>query len=202
MKIKSTVHVIVWSLLSLSTSVYATAQRSDSFIFKGESYSLIGKTDGEFANPRQFGMTPKMMSTACYRGYYASYELNDAGLYLRKLTLREKDKNYLPVAGVNPVINTNRYQATYTNLNVAVEFTGKIRLANGFIRELYIHMGYQKPTAFKTVFDITLKDGRVVEVKDRSEEMEAKRGEFKKRFESGELRQSIEESFSLDMKLE
>ncbi len=63
-------------------------------------------------------------------------------------------------------------------------------------------MGFQKPTAFKTVLDITLKDGKVVEIKDRAKEMEEKRGEFKKRFESGELRQSIEESFSLDMKLE
>jgi hypothetical protein len=87
-------------------------------------------------------------------------------------------------------------------LHVIVQFSGKIRLANGFIQEFYIHMGYQKPTSFKTVLDITLKDGRVVEIKDRSEEMEKKRGAFKKAYESGEMKKSIEDAFSLDMKLE
>jgi hypothetical protein len=50
--------------------------------------------------------------------------------------------------------------------------------------------------------DITLKDGRVVEIKDRSEEMEKKRGAFKKAYESEEMKKSIEDAFSLDMKLE
>ena len=63
-------------------------------------------------------------------------------------------------------------------------------------------MGYQKPTAFKTVLDITLKDGLLVKINDRSEEMEKKRGAFKKAYESGEMKKSIEEAFSLDMKLE
>jgi hypothetical protein len=62
-------------------------------------------------------------------------------------------------------------------------------------------MGYQKPSAFKTVLDITLKGGRVVEIKDRSQEMEERRGAFKKHYESGNI-QSIDEAFSLDMDLE
>lgn len=83
-----------------------------------------------------------------------------------------------------------------------VPFTGKIRLAKDFPEELYIHMGYQKPTAFKTVLDITLKEGRVVEIKDRSQEMEEKRGAFQKHDESGNMIQTIDEAFSLDMDLE
>ena len=46
------------------------------------------------------------------------------------------------------------------------------------------------------------KEGKLIELKDRSKEMEDKRGEFKKRYESGEPRKSIEDAFSLDMKLE
>jgi len=81
-----------------------------------------------------------------------------------------------------------------------------MRLAKDFIRELYIHMGYQKATAFETVLDVTLKNGRVVEITDRSQEIEQKRGAFKEYFESGDMssdmRQKIEEAFSLDMDLE
>lgn len=200
-----------------------TAQFTDKFIFRGDQYSLIGIDGGTLALPEQFGMEPEQFSSACYRGFYAIYELTEEALYLRELTLREKNGNYLPIAGILPgkegdkatrslnsevmgftVFPSSRGAniATYHGLNVAVPFTGKIRLARDFINELYIHMGYQKATAFKTVLDITLKDGRVVEINDRSQEMEQKRGAFKKHYESGNTFQTIPEAFSLDMDIE
>lgn len=177
-----------------------TAQIPDTFFFRGDPYSLIGIDGGNLVSPEQFGMEPQMIHTACYRGFFAKYELTEGALYLRELTLREKNENYLPIEGIEP--SKGEHQATYHNLSVVVPFTGKIRLAKDFIEELYIHMGYQKPSAFKTVLDITLKDGRVVEIKDRSKEMEQKRGAFKKRYESGNIGQAIEEAFRLDMDLE
>jgi hypothetical protein len=73
----------------------------------------------------------------------------------------------------------HQYSLTFVNTAMLLyRFTGKIRLAKDLIKDLYIHMGYQKPTAFKTILDITLKDGRVVEINDRSREMEEKRGAF------------------------
>ncbi len=177
-----------------------TAQIPDTFLFKNDQYSLIGISGTHLASPEKFGMEPEMIHTACYRGFFATYELTEEALYLRELTLREKNRNYLPIEGIEPV--KEDCQATYHGLSVLVPFTGKIRLAKDFIDELYIHMGYQKPTAFKTVLDITLKDGRVVEIKDRSQEMEQKRGSFKKRYASGITTKAIEEAFSLDMDLE
>jgi hypothetical protein len=53
-----------------------------------------------------------------------------------------------------------------------------------------------------TVYDVGLENGRVVELKDRSKEVEEKRGAFKKRYESGDRFQTTEEAFSLDMELE
>jgi len=178
-----------------------TAQIPDTFLFKGENYSLIGIQGGNLASPEQFGMESEMIHTACYRGFYATYELTEKALYLRAIALREKNGNYLPIEGIEPV--KEDYQATYHGLNVVVPFTGKIRLAKDFIEELYIHMGYQKATAFKTVLDISLKDGRVAEIKDRSQEMQQKRGDFLKHYyESENIMKAIEEAFSLDMDLE
>jgi hypothetical protein len=177
-----------------------TAQISDTFIFKGDRYSLIGMKGGDLAVPEQFGMEAEMIHTACYCGFYATYECTEEALYLRELTLREKNGNYLPIGGTKPA--KEAYQATYHGLSVVIPFTGKIRLAKDFIQEFYIHMGYQKASAFKTVLDVTLKDGRVVETKDRSQEMEQKRGAFKKHYESGNMAQTIEEAFSLDMDLQ
>lgn len=177
-----------------------TAQISDTFLFKSDEYSLIGMTEGDLASPEQFGMKPKMLHTACYRGFYATYELTEEGLYLRELTLKERNGKYLPIGGTQP--KKENYQATYHGLSEVIPFTGKIRLAKDFIQELYIHMGHQKPTSFKTVLDITMKNGKVVEIRDRSQEMEKKRGAFKKHYESGNMVETIDEAFSLDMDLE
>lgn len=177
-----------------------TAQITDSFIFQGDRYSLIGIEGSSLVSPRQFGMIPEMISTGCYRGFHATYELTNEALFLRDLTLREMLGNYLPINGVEP--EKEDYQATYRNLRIEIPFTGKIRLAKDFIPELYIHMGFQKPTAFKTVLDITLKDGIIIKIRDRSEDMERKRGAFKKHYESGNLMDTIDDAFSLDMDLE
>lgn len=178
-----------------------TAQITDTFFFRGEEYSMIGMFGGPLATPQQFGMVPKMLHTGCYQGYYSMYELTDEGLFLREMTLREKNERYLPIAGVDADLS-KPFQATYNKLNVLVPFSGNMRLAKDFIRELYLHMGFQKPTAFKTVFDITLNEGKIIRLKDRSEEMEQKRGQFKRNYEAGDMRQTIDDAFSLDLDIE
>lgn len=177
-----------------------TAQVPDKFIYQGTEYALIGIKGGNLFSPEQYGMEPVMIHTACYRGFYVTYELTQESLYLRELTLREKSGNYLPIDGIMPV--KEEYQASYHHLNVVVPFTGKIRLAKDFIKELYIHMGYPKPTAFKTVLDATLVDGLLVDINDRSKEMKEKRGGFKKYYENGITIEKIKEAFSLDLDLE
>ena len=75
-------------------------------------------------------------------------------------------------------------------------------MVKDFIHDRYMHMGYPKASAFKTVLDMSLKDGRIVEILDRSREMGQKRAAFKKRYESGDKFQTTEEAFSLNMDLE
>ena len=177
-----------------------TAQISDTFLFKGDKYEMIGISEGKLASPQQFGMEAEMLHTACYRGFFATYELTDDALYLRELTLRERNENYLPIGEVEPVLDD--HQATYYGLSQVIAFTGKIRLAKDFLNDFFISMDYQNPIAFRTVLDITLKDGRVIEIKDRSQEIKKKRAAFKKNYESGDMLQNNEEAFSLDMDLE
>jgi hypothetical protein len=180
-----------------------TAQISDTFIFRGDKYSLIGIKGGGLITPEVFGMKPLMIHTACYRGYYATYELTNKALYLRELTLNEANQNYLPIEGIRPTKGESESAYTYHDLNVVVPFTGKIRLAKDFIEKLYVHMGYQKPTAFKTVLDITLKKGQTVDINDRSQEVRQKQGAFKKRYESADVTSNdIKDAFSLDMDLD
>jgi len=180
-----------------------TAQISDTFIYKGEDYSMIGSTAGKLVTPEDFGMKADMLHTACYAGYYSTFELTDEELILKKMTINVVGGDALPIDGIMPEgEGSEGGPRQYKGLKYKVGFTGRIRLAKDFIDDYYIHMGYQKPTAFKTVYDITLENGRVVKMKDRSDDMEKKRGEFKKYYESGNLAKTIEDAFSLDMEIE
>lgn len=112
----------------------------------------------------------------------------------------DKNGNYPAIHGVSPKMEKS--MAVYENLNVPVHFTGKMRLAKGFLPEFYVHMGFQKPTAYWTVLDLTFENGQLVKVEDCSKEMEAKRGKFKRQYEEGDISQRIMEAFSLDMGIE
>ncbi len=169
-----------------------TAQISDTFLFKGKEYSLIGKEGGDLASPEQFGMEGEGVQTDCWSGFYAKYELTEESLYLRELNLWEKNGNYLPIGGIEPSEESD--PPAYQGLSVVIPFTGKLMLAKDFIPELYIHAGYQMPIAFKIVLEISVKNGRVVKIKDLSKEMEKRRILEKK----AELKKSLEPPYNCE----
>lgn len=177
-----------------------TAQVSDTFIYKGKEYWLIGIDGDKLPEPKDFGMKPVWISTACWRGFYSTYEITDNLMYLKEMTLSVKKNNYKLINGVKPIIDG--YQATYKDINFRVSFTGKIRIAKDFIQELYVHMGFQKPSAFKKVIDLKFEDGRIVETNDRSKEVAAIRGSFKEHYETMRVIKKVKRAFSLDMDLE
>ncbi|NOS93404.1 MAG: hypothetical protein HOP30_15905 [Cyclobacteriaceae bacterium] len=177
-----------------------TAQFSDTFIYKDHEYALIGIKGTELFDPNLLGITPNGMSTACYRGYYSVYKMADTGILLNKLTLIGRSYKLIPIDGVMP--KTNDDETVYRNLKHVVPFTGIIRLAKDFIEDYYIHMGFQKATAYKKVLDIKFENGKIVEIKDRSDDMEKKRGAFKKHYDSSGIEERIEEAFSLDLEWE
>ena len=176
-----------------------TAQIEDKFIYKSKWHSLVGLQGGELFSPEQCGMNPEMIDTSCYRGFYAVYKIKRNKLYLHELTVLEKDNNYLPICGKLPQESDNGIGATYKNLELEIPFTGKIRLARDFIEELYVHMGFQDATAYKTVYDLTIEKGKVIKLKDLSADLEKYRGKFKKRFDSDVSPKGIIDAFSLDI---
>lgn len=161
-----------------------TAQITDTFIFKGEQQDLICICGGPLATPQHFGMVPSVLASACYDSFYSTYELTEKHLFLRNMPLKERGSRYLPTAGVAPDLS-KPHQATYTNIAVHDPIT-----------ELCVQ-GYQEATAFKSVYDITLLDGKITRLTDRSAEMAAKRGKFKREYEAGDMEQTMEDAFSL-----
>jgi hypothetical protein len=117
------------------------------------------------------------------------------------MAVRTADGAYPPIDGVEPQIDPYGI-AEYRGLHVPTPFTGKVRLGKDFIQDLYIHMGFQKATAFQTVLDFVFESGQLVSTADISERVARKRGVFKERFGRGDILKDIEDAFSLDMDIE
>jgi hypothetical protein len=144
------------------------------FLLKGDRYDLIGVAGSDVKNPDRFSASLEELPTASH----ATYEIVSDALYLAALTLREGNVQYLPFGRMRLSDKTSpiRQQA----LRTVAPFTGKIRLARNFINEPDISFKYRKALGFEFVIDMQLKNGRVLETKDRSLEMEQKRDALKK----------------------
>lgn len=180
---------------------FMTSQIPDSFHYNGEQYELVAFDGEKLITPQDYGMNPEMLHTACYRGFYSTYEITNEGLFLKEMTLGEVEEGLKPIQGIMPT--PDRYnEFSYKELNLLTPFTGRIQLGKDLIQELYVHMGYQKPSAYQTLLEFTFAEGKLVSAQDLSLENAQKRGAFKQRFETGNIVQGIEEAFSLDIDLE
>ena len=92
------------------------------------------------------------MTTACWRGYVCSYCIKNENLYLENLHIGLLSEP-VPLGG----------SLDYENLELPIQYDGEILLGAGFISERYVHMGFQSPSAFQTVFHLTFRDGKLVE---------------------------------------
>ncbi len=153
-----------------------TAQMPEKVIYQGVEYALIMWEEGKLFTPETYGMQPSMIHTACWRGYYATYELGEEGFILREFTVRDRGGSYPPVEGVQPMLE--EYQATYKGVNLPMPYNGRLTLAKDMIPERYVHMGIQSADAFKVVLEFTLENGKITAFEDRSAAMEEMRKNF------------------------
>ncbi len=147
-----------------------TAQIPDEFIYDGEPFSLVGLKGQGLYTPEDLGMKPHSSCTACWRGYVMKYVCLNDRLILDGM--RVNVQNPPEINGVKPKSGGNLFDYSYENLNLKTKFTGKLLLAKDFIRSMYVHMGFQRPMAYKTVVEIHIEEGNITLTKDLSKKME------------------------------
>ena len=182
-----------------------TAQIPDVFRFNGEEYSLVGMNGEGLFEPEDFEMIPMMASTACYRGYVMTYDCVDRVMILDEMLIRTDQ--VVPINGVAPMqFDTGKFRIfshRYEKLRLKTRFTGSLLLGKDFIDSLYVHMGFQKATAFRTVIEVQIQDGDIISICDLSDKIEELRvwGRTSTRKHTDDQDNWIEESFSLDYEL-
>lgn len=69
------------------------------------------------------------------------------------------------------------YPVRYVEIQAPISFSGGLLLADDFIRDYYIHQGYQRAYAFREVHEYLFEDGRLMAHRDVSQHMSAIRKE-------------------------
>ena len=72
----------------------------------------------------------------------------------------------------------DRFNNHYEKLNYRLEYTGGLLLADGFKRDLYVHMGFHPPWKYERVMEVIFDAGTLKYEFDRSQQM----AEIRQRF--------------------
>lgn len=185
-----------------------TAQVGDRFIYGGDDYSIVAISSPIQFAPSDYGIKPVPRCTACWNGYWCEYQISEEAIVLKNLYINSEDGCYPEINGVSP---ENRGKKSflymghhlYKDLNIFIEYTGRILVGKDFMREYYIHMGYQRAWAYKVLKELVFDKGKLVRSVDHSEMAGKLREELKEIEKNPEGKQNIslfvQRSFSLKM---
>ena len=160
-----------------------TAQALDTVRWRGRTWALVGEDGAGLFDPNAFGIAPVALHTAAWRGFICTYAVADDALRLERLEIgldqaaqvRAEAGDPPLIGGVAPARHGMGHAWLYDGLALPVPFTGGLRLGDGFIRELYVHMGFAPAWKFEEVHELRFDAGRLVSAVDQSAEMRAMR---------------------------
>lgn len=159
-----------------------TAQIPDTLLLQDQQLSIVGANGNSLFDPYDLSLLPVSRITSCWRGYVCEYKLLYNKFLLNKLQIN-LDGEGPSINDVKPVFSVEKrdvFNNTYHQLKLPVDFTGGLLAAGEFIRDLYVHMGFHPAWKYKTVFELILSHGYVIETRDVSRRMEEIRNEMVK----------------------
>jgi hypothetical protein len=173
-----------------------TAQINDTFRYGGTTYSVAGISEGELFDPAVLHLEPVAACTACWRGYQVMYAVLETHLVVADLhvNLMEDGEGYRrkpgpTINGVTPDGSREKFDFFnnhYVGVNYHLEYSGGLLLADGFIRDLYVHMGFHPAWKYERVLELLFENGVLVQEFDRSEAMAEVRRMFLESRNEGE----------------
>ena len=175
-----------------------TAQIGDIYRHGEKRYTCLRKSGGPYFDPKKYGFEPTSVMTSCRAGYRCEYEITPEALKLQTLYIHDGNGIYPEINGVGITEDENEEYRTewrdakngervrvriarcgdsqiYENLCLEIPFTGKLLLADDFIDRYYVHMGLQRPFAYRTLLSFAFEEGRLKEIEDHSRAGEAMR---------------------------
>jgi hypothetical protein len=163
-----------------------TAQMSDSLTYQDRKCHIAGVNGDGLFRPEDYDLEPVATCTACWRGFVCHYALKEKTLILDglEISLAGGGRGAGPwqgpeINGVKPV-GGGMFDNVYNNLDLDLDFTGGMLLAEGFIWGLYVHMGFHPAWKYEEVIELIIDRGKLVEARNVSARMRELRNKLKK----------------------
>jgi glutaredoxin len=162
-----------------------TAQINDKLRFDKSDFDIVAIENTEnFFDFEKIGLKPIANCTACWRGYIAIFGIDeDNNLVLKDLYSNNDDMEPPLINGVE-VFEINDWQENlytlagnlvYKDINLPITYTGSFLIGDNFIRELYVHMGFQHPFKYEYLEEFIFENGVCIETRDLSKEAKERR---------------------------
>ena len=169
-----------------------TAQMSDRFSHDGIDFCIAGISADTLFDPETLGLHPVMASTMCWRGYVLVCALSGRQLVAKDLyvNLKTPAPTIHSMTPARVEFDRTEFLAAFTcnhayrNLNLPLAYTGGILIADGFIRELYVHMGFHPAWKYERVRELVFTDGIMEQDRDLSATMAEFRAKIPKKGEA------------------
>jgi hypothetical protein len=159
-----------------------TAQAPDQIFYKDIKLDLVSVEGNGLYTPLDFNIQTRSASTGCWRGYIMRYVITESELHLEGFWFNPADEELPEINGFKAVKLTREsgllgigFKYEYKDLSKEIPFNGSILVAKDFIDSEYVHMGFQSPTAYRTVLKFEFKDGIIMNVEDKSKQVEKAR---------------------------
>lgn len=158
-----------------------TAQVDDLFEYQSAEYSVAGISEQGLFDPSLFDLRPTGISTDCWRGYQAIFALSSSHLVLHAIHVnlviegggyeRQKGPTIHGVTPAGPQDAHDSFNNHYVGIEYHLKYSGGLLIANGFIDDLYEHMGFHPAWKYTNVVELIFAKGILRQQFDRSERM-------------------------------
>jgi hypothetical protein len=156
-----------------------TAQATDTVLYRGEPYGLVGGDGPGLFEAAQYGLQPVAISTGNWRGYLCTYEVSDGWLRLCNVSVglgaearAAIERGEGPILfGISPILAEGGCSADYRGLDCVMPYSGNLLLGADFVWDVYVHMGFHPPWKCRRVHELTFEAGRLTGEADRSTDM-------------------------------
>src|SRR5262249_43099019 len=132
---------------------------------------------------RDLGLKPVAVCSACWRGFVSTYAVEGRRLLLDSVatSLAEPSPPLFGVSATRRDDDSLIFGTVYERLDHPISYTGGLLLADGFIEDLYVHMGFHPAWKYREVHELIFREGVLEQEADRSAEMAEFRDDVRER---------------------
>ncbi len=139
-----------------------TMQIADSFDYINKEYTIIARQNKSLFEPCEQGFSPIPFCTACWRGFYCTYSIDNDHLTVSQLGIGLETDSPPIWRGTKPSKAGDLHCWIYEGVNFPIDYSGGIIIGRGFVKEFYDILGFYKPHCFEDVLELIFEKGKLV----------------------------------------